>query len=40
MLWGCLGACGTGNIARIDFSKYYQILKANVTMLVKNLKLK
>ena len=44
MLWGCVAASGTGNIAwvegRMDSTKYQQILEANITPSVKKLKLK
>uniref|UniRef100_A0A3Q3KMZ5 Tc1-like transposase DDE domain-containing protein n=1 Tax=Monopterus albus TaxID=43700 RepID=A0A3Q3KMZ5_MONAL len=44
MLWGCVAASGTGNIARVegrmDSTKYQQILEANITPSVKKLKLK
>lgn len=44
MLWVCVTASGTGNVARvegrIDSTKYQQILEANITPWVKKPKLK
>jgi len=44
MLWGCVAASSTGNIAqvegRMDSTKYQQILEANIIPFVKKLQLK
>ncbi|MDG2555407.1 hypothetical protein P7M41_25770 [Vibrio parahaemolyticus] len=44
MLWACVAASGTGNISqvegRMDSVKFQQILEANITPSVKQLKIK